>query len=303
MRVKGGRAENTIVSVITLDRHPDICRFAFQKQLSTYGITGGSGELVVDKHESAAMIHINCSTGVSIWRGTMAWRGNHPTWYGRNEMITADTVTRLDVILLDPHVWRGCGMGGPNCRWMTSGFRNFTCHTEQVVTGCGWNIVGAWKKGAITQTHQIRWSGRAGIAPLSGDILNCRKPGMREALVLQEKFFLGKSQVLVGSCMDIASPNITLRCMKRKTARPKAGSGSTRGMHWQNRKIGSPIGSFQSHTIRKHKWVLGKILLPMTTNSLVKSLGTQETNWCCGNMIPSDGDGKVSARTVQNSPP
>jgi hypothetical protein len=66
MRVKGGRAENTIVSVITLDRHPDICRFAFQKQLSTYGITGGSGELVVDKHESAAMIHINCSTGVSI---------------------------------------------------------------------------------------------------------------------------------------------------------------------------------------------------------------------------------------------
>ncbi len=91
-----------------------------------------------------------------------------------------------------------------------SGLRNFTCRTEQVVTGCGWNIVGAGKKGAIAQTHQIRWSGWAGIAPLTRDILNCRKPGMRETVVPQEKLFLSKSQILVGSCEDVASPNITI---------------------------------------------------------------------------------------------
>jgi hypothetical protein len=66
MGAKFIRTEDAVVSMITLDGHSDISCFPLQEQFTSYGVTGRGRELMVDKDECAAMIHINGTTGVTI---------------------------------------------------------------------------------------------------------------------------------------------------------------------------------------------------------------------------------------------
>jgi hypothetical protein len=90
----------------------------FKEQLVMYGITGSSSKLVIDEEEGTAMVHIDCSTRLIISRGAMSRGKYDPTWDRRNEMIAADTMTRVDMILFQKHFGRKvlmCRMscGGP----------------------------------------------------------------------------------------------------------------------------------------------------------------------------------------------
>jgi hypothetical protein len=71
---KSRRTEYTIVRVITLDFHANICSFPFQEQFATYSITGRSGQLVIDKEEGATVVHIDGTAGVTIRGGAVTRR-------------------------------------------------------------------------------------------------------------------------------------------------------------------------------------------------------------------------------------
>jgi hypothetical protein len=62
--MKFHRTENTIFRVIALNGNTNVHSLTFKKQFAMYGITGSSGQLVLDEEEGATMV-------VSISRGAM----------------------------------------------------------------------------------------------------------------------------------------------------------------------------------------------------------------------------------------
>jgi hypothetical protein len=104
--------------VIALNGNNNICSLTFNEQFAAYGITGISSKLVIDDEEGTAMVHIDCSTRVIISRGAIPQGRDDPAWDRRNEMVAADTITRVDMILFEKHLgrrWLMCRMnfGGP----------------------------------------------------------------------------------------------------------------------------------------------------------------------------------------------
>jgi hypothetical protein len=71
MGTKSRRTEHTIVRVIAFYCHTNVRSFSFKEHLAAYCITGGSGQLVIDKEEGTAMIHIDGTTGVTICGGAV----------------------------------------------------------------------------------------------------------------------------------------------------------------------------------------------------------------------------------------
>jgi hypothetical protein len=73
---------------VALNGNTNIRSLMFKEQFATYGITGSSSKLVIDEEEGTAMVHIDCSTRVTISRGAMP-RGRGPNlgwekWNGRS---------------------------------------------------------------------------------------------------------------------------------------------------------------------------------------------------------------------------
>lgn len=100
------------------------------------------------------------------------------------------------------------------------------------------------------KAHQVRGDRRAGGMPLAGDIMYGGEPSIREPVVPQEKFFLSKSQILVGSSQNAVSPCIMLRSMEGKTLRPQTRKWVIRRMHRKIWKAGTPIRRLEDDAVQ-----------------------------------------------------
>ena len=100
-----------------------------------------------------------------------------------DEVVTAEAITMFDMVLFEDHL-TGCPNVGRMDSWCsTSGLGDLAGGTEKIVTLCTGNVVGAWKKGTITETDQVICGGRGHCASLLGDILDGGEAGMGQAVM------------------------------------------------------------------------------------------------------------------------
>ena len=66
MLTKLGRAENAIVRVVLLNGDTNIGCLRFEEHLAMNGVTGSSGQLMMDEEEGAAMVNIDGTTSATI---------------------------------------------------------------------------------------------------------------------------------------------------------------------------------------------------------------------------------------------
>ena len=138
--------------MIFLDGDPNISCFTFEEELTTDSVTGRSSKLMIDKEKATAMINIYCATGVPIARGAVSGGRDYPTRNRGNKVVTADTITRVDMCLLEKHC-RRCAMQRTNHGGPSGSLRDFTGCTKEISTSSARDIVGAQKKRTMTNVH------------------------------------------------------------------------------------------------------------------------------------------------------
>ena len=138
----------------------------FEEQFTLNSVTGSSSKLMIDKEEATAMVNIYSATGVSIARGAVSRGRDYATRNRGNKVVTADTITRVDMSLLEKHCGR-CTMQRTNHGGQSGSLRDFTDCTKEIITSGARHVVGAWEERTMTNVHQLRGVGWTGVTALT----------------------------------------------------------------------------------------------------------------------------------------